>query len=350
MSRATLSRGAPRRGVALLLVLAAVLVGLAAATVAAQAATAASLARRAERDRQIADDAARSLARAAEDWLARSADRVALAPDAVLPAVEVLAEEVVLEASSVEVSSLEASSVEASSVEASSVEGPAARDGASSLLVRIVAFDQRGMVPWREAREARGLATTLPPEVVRAVRDAATPSLQPMGLDLIGAHGVDGGEGRASPAIRVWPGASGDRPERGDAAIGALVATHAVDEIVVNVHTAPEPLVRAAEAITGRAVWDAVVEARLVGRASGAFGVASVGDTAVAAGADTPSEAVGEALGEAIGERSIRFVGASDLWSFRVDARFGAARSAWWLTYARTSGSWRLVQQLRITE
>jgi len=345
MSRAALSRGAPRRGVALLLVLAAVLVGLAAATVAAQAATAASLARRAERDRQIADDAARSLARAAEDWLARSADRVALAPDAVLPAVEVLAEEVVLEASSVEVSSLEASSVEASSVE-----GTAARDGASSLLVRIVAFDQRGMVPWREAREARGLATTLPPEVVRAVRDAATPSLQPMGLDLIGAHGVDGGEGRASPAIRVWPGASGDRPERGDAAIGALVATHAVDEIVVNVHTAPEPLVRAAEAITGRAVWDAVVEARLVGRASGAFGVASGGNAAAAAGADTPAEAVGEAVGEAIGERSIRFVGVSDLWSFRIDVRFGAARSAWWLTYARTSGSWRLVQQLRITE
>ena len=335
MSRAALSRGAPRRGVALLLVLAAVLVGLAAATVAAQAATVASLARRAERDRQIADDAARSLARAAEDWLARSADRVALAPDAVLPAVEVLAEEVVLEASS---------------LEASSVEGTAAQDGASSLLVRIVAFDQRGMVPWREAREARGLATTLPPEVVRAVRDAATPSLQPMGLDLIGAHGVDGGEGRASPAIRVWPRTSGDRPERGDAAIGALVATHAVDEIVVNVHTAPEPLVRAAEAITGRGVWDAVVEARLVGRASGAFGVASGGNAAAAAGADTPAEAVGEAVGEAIGERSIRFVGVSDLWSFRVDARFGAARSAWWLTYARTSGSWRLVQQLRITE
>ena len=55
-------------------------------------------------------------------------------------------------------------------------------------------------------------------------------------------------------------------------------------------------------------------------------------------------------VGDASAARLPRFVASSDVWSFAVEVRCEGARSAWWVTYGRASGGWRVLQRVRVVE
>jgi len=299
---------APRRGMALLLVLAAVVVGLSAATIAAQAATTAMVSQRVDRRQALVDDAALALGPALEAWLAQRSATVVLDPAANAPMVEVLRESCALE-----------------------LDGePCAID------IAVLAFDQRGMVPWDSAVRGDGLAAALPPSVARRFSDDGRASAAP-GLDLVAAR-------PRSEAfdIPVWPtvvrGSSQGEETPPGLGVAAFVATHGSGAAVINVHTAPEAVVRAAEAMLGRSVWEVVREHRALGKPApvGAFAFEDDGRVSEGAGASAA--------------RLPRFVASSDLWSFAVEVRCEGARSAWWVTYDRSGAGWRVLQRVRVVE
>ena len=299
---------APRRGMALLLVLAAVVVGLSAATIAAQAATTAMVSQRVDRRQALVDDAALALAPALEAWLAQRSGAVVLDPAANAPMVEVLRESCALELGG----------------------EPCAID------IAVLAFDQRGMVPWEDAVRGDGLAAALPPTVAGRFSDDGRASVA-RGLDLVAARS----RSEASD-IPVWPtvvrgSSQGDETPPG-LGIAAFVATHDGGAAVINVHTAPEGVVRAAETILGRSVWEVVREHRALGKVAPVGAFAFEDDS-------RPVEGAG-----ASAARLPRFVASSDVWSFAIEVRCEGARSAWWVTYGRASGGWRLLQRVRVVE
>ena len=299
---------APRRGMALLLVLAAVVVGLSAATIAAQAATTAMVSQRVDRRQAIVDDAALALGPALEAWLAQRSATVVLDPTANAPMVEVLRESCTLELD----------------------REPCTID------IAVLAFDQRGMVPWEDAVRGDGLAAALPPTVARRFSDDGRASVAP-GLDLVAARSRS-----EAFDIPVWPtvvrGSSQGEETPLGLGVAAFVATHGRGVAVVNVNTAPEGVVRAAEAMLGRSVWEVVREHRALGKPApvGAFTFEDGG---------RPVE-----VGDASAARLPRFVASSDVWSFAVEVRCEGARSAWWVTYGRASGGWRVLQRVRVVE
>lgn len=299
---------APRRGMALLLVLAAVVVGLSAATIAAQAATTAMVSQRVDRRQALVDDAALALGPALEAWLAQRSATVVLDPAANAPMVEVLRESCTLELD----------------------REPCTID------IAVLAFDQRGMVPWEDAVRRDGLAAALLPTVARRFSDDGRASVAP-GLDLVAARS----RSEASD-IPVWPtvvrGSGEGATTSPGPSVAAFVATHGRGVAVVNVNTAPEGVVRAAEAMLGRSVWEVVRAHRAIGKPApvGAF---SFGESGRPSG-----------IADASAARLPRFVASSDLWSFAVEVRCEGARSAWWITYDRSGAGWRVLQRVRVVE
>lgn len=299
---------APRRGMALLLVLAALVVGLSAATIAAQAATTATVSQRVDRRQALVDDAALALGPALEAWLAQRSATVVLDPAAALPFVEVLRESCTL-----------------------------ALDGEPCTIdIAVLAFDQRGMVPWEDAVRGDGLAAALPQVVSRRFAEHGRASAAP-GLDLVAARSWSD-----AFDIPVWPTATRGSGEGATTSPGpsvaAFVATHGRGVAVINVNTAPEGVVRAAEAMLGRSVWEVVREQRAIGKPAPVGAFSFEGDGRPAEGADASAA------------RLPRFVASSDLWSFAVEVRCEGARSAWWITYDRSGAGWRVLQRVRVVE
>ena len=299
---------APRRGMALLLVLAALVVGLSAATIAAQAATTATVSQRVDRRQALVDDAALALAPALEAWLAQRSATVVLDPGAAAPMVEVLRESCTL-----------------------------ALDGEPCTIdISVLAFDQRGMVPWNDAVRGDGLAAALPQAVSRRFAEHGRASAAP-GLDLVAARSWSD-----AFDIPVWPtvvrGSGEGATTSPGPSVAAFVATHGRGVAVINVNTAPEGVVRAAEAMLGRSVWEVVRAHRAIGKPApvGAFSFGESG---------RPSD-----IADASAARLPRFVASSDLWSFAVEVRCEGARSAWWITYDRSGAGWRVLQRVRVVE
>lgn len=327
-------RRTARRGIALLLVLVAVVLGLTAASIAAQVAVTAGVTRRLDVASREADDIASSLAPRIERWLVSESARAVAPIDAVVPAIAIADER---------------------------VEFAPKRP----MRVRVTAYDQYGMVPWDEALSGGPMTGAIPGGAVEAVRAAPRGSnespIQP-GLDLLGGTDARG----------VWPGhvlmrdATGPKrfardgsPSRtediaedgmdelsGRRALGALLATHASrnGRPSINVNTAPRSLIALAESLTGRSVWSVVEDARSRGKPApvGSL-VAPPSDASPSSGAAVPSGSPSDA------DRLPTFVASSDVWSFRVDVTVDRARSSWWLTYVRGDRGWTLRQRLRIT-
>jgi hypothetical protein len=311
--------------VGLLLVLAGLVLGVTAATIAAQVALTAHRVGRLDRAQVVVDDVAASTERRIERWLVeRSASAVAPV-DAAIPAIGLVDETIRL-------------------------------DEGRMLLVRVTAFDQRGMLPWDAAIRSDPIASLLSERVREAVRAAHTAGDVPLGLDLFplpteamdvlvwpshasvlpadaprsfGAPRVDASEGSG----RIDRGAG----DAGADSIGSQIGTHCRGRAAINVNTAPRPLIALAEQLLQRSVWDKVALARAEGRAVTDIGAASTVpvDLARSGGEDesTPTLIVG-----------------SDVWSFRIDATLDAARSAWWVTYTRSDRGWVLAQRLRVLE
>jgi len=227
--------------------------------------------------------------------------------------------------------------------------------------LRITAFDQLGMVPWRLVRSGSPLRLTLPAEILHVLDQ----ELVERGAE----HrllGLDQWAVREQDSICRFPASlEGDAMSFGDAAgtsnefweegqssfpaIGGVLATHpstdALAPAIINVNTAPIPLIQAAMRMAGRDGIEVITAARERGELA-----------PVPAPAPAPRPQAGASSQHDINSAP-RFVGDSDSWAFRIDCRVGPLRRSWWAVYQpsahRTSSRakpWECVQRLAITE
>lgn len=283
-----------RRAIALLVVLATIAVAVAALSAITR------IAGMAVASRTLADDleAAEEVLRAAHGpilrWLNDSADAIALPPDNATPEVSVLDDYWYA--------------------------------NSRSHALRITAWDQCGMVPWSLVHGPLGEG--LSAEVVDAAMRPCDASM-PRGLDLLEALG-----------IRVYPRPSDDENVSGRKnlgplpAVGAFLATHnprqgasmADERPIININTAPIPLLEASLRLVRVAGLEDVIQARRAGRQ-----------------APTNWRFDGE-------ESALGLSARSASWAFRIDSSVGRVRRSMWEVYVRHGYGWNLVQRLVITE
>ncbi|MEM9066811.1 MAG: hypothetical protein AAGB51_15140 [Planctomycetota bacterium] len=279
-----------RRGVALLLVIAVMLIGTSAAIVAARASTTTKLSARMSDQDWTAFGLLASTDEPIQWWLTEASSEIVLDPDVMSPRVPLLVDTLGL-----------------------------TRD--TDATVRITAYDQCGMLP-RPLAATLGEQLDLPDRVVESLASSEpAPGLDTLPIDTL-----------------PFPWPVGAKP-----AVGDLIATHnplpspnlqesSNTTLQLNVNTAP------------RTVLDLVFEAAGLGNRQAVMSARSRGESA-------PTDLVlrqraGDA-GNAAGYL-IRLVSASDTWSFRIDIQVGSVHHAWWATYANDRGSWRMVQRLAI--
>lgn len=194
--------------------------------------------------------------------------------------------------------------------------------------VRITAFDQCGMVPIAMTNAGNPLRLALPTDVLRQLDHAprAQSSQNRPGLDLF-----DG-------AIPV-----GD-PSLNSSMLGSWVATHQtpMDQkrgtretgAIININTAPVPLLKAAMRAAGRGGIEAIIGARA------RHEPASTGMSVM-----TRTSTHGESPAS-----QITFTNASGAWAFRIDIEVEQVNQSWWCVYERTSNGWECTQRLAILD
>ena len=312
-----------RRGLALLLVLASLVVSVTCAAVVVRVAATARAQRDVDRHTAWADDLARGVEPMIATWLNRDADAAVVPMEFDEPRITVVDDE------------WEAGGVRHA--------------------LRITAYDQCGMVRWSDARSGSALRQALP-DAVRSLMDRAPVGGSiTRGLDLL--HRDD----RSTGAIvfpqppQLPPMAFSVAPDRAAAAgvaspgmaempwhsaVGANVATHAPDPPVVNVNTAPLPLLERAFRESRRGGLEMVIAARKAG-------VSATLSTPV-----RPPARVGSQRTSGLPDREgLVLATTSKAWSFRVDAEVGSTRRSWWLVFTRTDTTpWSLVQRLEVIE
>lgn len=275
-----------QHGIALLLVLVALVLSVSAAAGLARVAATARVRHETDAARQIT----RELLNASEtpilDWLHRHAGSVVLPPDAQSPRLLVLDDAIDLR-------------------------GLPCR-------ITITAFDQCGMAPRSEA--GGRLALFLPGDAQRVLARSGIARAKHPGLDVLVAAN-DG-------SSLVFPG------HESQFAIGERLATHnpvrAGRPAALNVNTAPLELVAAVYAEHALGDIEPVRDARALGR------IASPGASrAPRIHASTSSIVPGSQ---------------STVWSFRIDCWAGDIRESWWCVYVDTGNNWERVQRLAITE
>jgi len=294
-----LSANPIRRGAALLLVLAALILSTVSCAIAAHSAAALKATRRADQAARVADDLLIAVEAPIQHWLSTSAPAAVLPPVANEPRFDVLHDVV--------------------------------RVGAFDAEIIIAAFDQLGMVPWQLVNSASPIAAVLPPEVER-VMPREMNSEVPVGLDAFVQADL-------APGWRVYPLA--ERSNADYYAIGALVATHndsggdsggesggesgseSGGRGRINVNTAPRKLLEAAMLDAGRGGIESMLDSRENGKA-----------------ASFASHSSRHA------QQSITLVSTSDVWSFRIDISVGPITRSWWCVYSSS----QLVQRLVIPE
>lgn len=365
--RATGSTTDARRGVALLLVLATLLVVSTAALLLVRTRATASLGRRID-DRTVAiDDAITAAEGRIAAWLQNEAATAVVDPDAPSIEIPILDDLIVLE-------------------------GVATR-------IRVAAFDQQAMLPWDDARSGSPLRMALPAAVSARLRDRPEGRRTSPGLDLLPLPRP--GEAPTFPRISPGPpdampiafGAGTQAEPAGvessklfdsqttapaaSPAVGAWLATHAPSPAAINVNTAPIELLDAAMRRLGRGGLEPIIEARrarrhtaLAAPTATAGGAGPGARSSVrgqsqrsaasrsagnAAGINAPSlpaaagrPAGGAANGAANGEISL--VSQSAAWAFRIDAVVeGTSRSTWSVWRLEPAG-WGCVQRLEVIE
>ncbi len=308
-----------RRGAALLLVLATLVLVSTAIASAARLSSLGVAQQRMLRDERLALDLLHAAEAPILRWLNVQAHRVVLAPDATSPEVSVLDDHFT------------------------------AADTDWSL--RVTAWDQCGMIPGLESIDAwRG---SLPDDFFALARRVLA-NQQSDTPHTIAPLGMLASDARLSVADRLRilprPAARASQPCLfGEAAseasghadkiaskqpspyLGAHIATR-VEALrrrddgsswaSINVHTAPRGVLDASFKQVGRGGLDAVLAARVAGR-----------------------PVVLPDLGERHEGSGIEFVTSSPVWSFRIDAGVGLATRSSWVVYARLDGQWQLVQR-----
>lgn len=285
-----------RRGVALLLVLAMILLIVPIAVGFSQRAVLANLEQRLSAQEQVAGSVRAQLeAGPLQTWLREESGKVALDLQVRTPRVEVLNENWRLDE--------------------------------CAYGVRITAWDQCGMTPWNAITTGSPLRTAVPGGILERFDAVAsgTQRDEPAGLDQfdIDPFALDHSARRSA-----FP--SGD--EEDVLSVGAWIATHPVgDAGSINVNTAPLPLIEAAMAAAGRSGVEAIIAARCEGRL-----------------APLPRAPEGERQGAS--SHAPRLVGSSASWAARIDVRVGFARRSWWAVYRQNSGRWECVQRCVIPD
>ena len=218
------------------------------------------------------------------DWLDTRAPSVVLPPDAPVPGALVLEERF---------------------------------DGSPELWMRVLAFDQAGMVAAGAVQSGSPLALLLSTEH-RAHALWLTDLGQPIALGTTGlidlALGAQGG---------LFPADVHDAQ-----AFGARVATHLDRGGALCPWTAPLAILEQAFTLLGRGDLSAVLGARATGKRID-----------LAFDAFEPESALVP-----------RLVSQSPVWSFRIDVRVGRTHQAWWATYKHGAGGWQVVQRVFIDE
>ncbi len=283
---------ASRPGVALLLVLAALVVTVTALATFARLAATSAVASSTDQRAQLADDLARAAEAAIVDWLASESGAVVLPPDAPTPMVAVLDDE--WETSDTRVR------------------------------VRITGWDQEGMAPLAAMKGASPIRLGLPEYMRQAIDD-------------INPEGVPGLDALEAP----FP-----RPEDEQPALGATIATHnpLPDELTIsrrtrratpsparlNVSTAPVELIEAAVRAEHRGGLEHVIQSRARG--------------------EQPNMSDAPRMGS---EAELLLVNSSQTWSFRVDVTIGNVDRSWWTVWTRSGtgrDGWKVVQRLVVDE
>jgi len=311
-----------RRGVALLIVLMALVLGLVVVGGLAREAAFVTVSREVRARAHLADDLSHAAEKAVLHWLTTRSGRVVLPPDVQEPRVSVLRD--------------------------------GWRVGGREYSVEITGYDQYGMAPAQALRRGSPLRLGVPDAALEVVDDLDHLP-DPFGLDVL--HGMavrTGSELATCPAPAgagpAWFGnpdeAGGHREEAdrwGPVAIGGLIATHNPPPSLVrarrrsprarapriNVNTAPVPLLEVALRSAQRTGLDVIVESRARGRMAQAPPGGSLSEDG-AAGSSRP-----------------QLMGVSDCWAFRIDARVDALERSWWVVFARENNEWSLIQRHR---
>ena len=276
-----------RRGAALLIVLATlVLVVVSAATLARVASTARTS--RLLTDCEVtADDLLRAAQAPILHWLTSESATVVLPADSLWPCIRVLHDSWVVHGTDYELC--------------------------------VSAWDQCGMVPAQVARSGSPLRAGLPEQVRKILDEVVIPRGQVPGLDLY----LNEAQG-----LQVFPNAASDDAVDLPLAIGAYVATHPSGRI--NINTAPIELVEAALRAAGRGDREHIEAARAEGR------------PVTLAALSSPRRRNAKVPGIAA---------TSTAWAFRIDIRVGPLRRSWWSVYVKQgSNQWECAQRIAIPE
>lgn len=269
-----------RRGAALLLVLAALVLSTVSCAIAARSASTLFAQRRSDRASRVADELLHALGAPIQHWIGTMAPTAVLPTDVEEPRLDVLRDSI--------------------------------RLGEFDAEITVVAFDQLGMVPLKLIDTTSPLTSTLPQSlsgVLKTAADLVSEDIQ-LGLDEFVRDKMDNG-------WRVYPSTSHKDSEQ---AIGALVATHSSDAGAININTAPQHLLTAAMREAGRGGVESVLDARTRGIATTL--------------ASQPTQSL---------QRTAKIVTRSDLWSFRIDIRVGPVTRSWWCVYQANQCVQRLV-------
>jgi hypothetical protein len=312
-------RAPSRRGAALLIALATLLLTVTATAMLARAAATASAQRKIEHATRLADDLLAATEQPIRAWLEKEAPSIVLPPDVAEPAVSVLHD-------------------------CFAVDG---FEGA----IAITAWDQCGMAPLALLRSGSPLRSVLSGGILKRVDQVDVPPGVVPGLDLFSEPSQQGfdqpslfpctlavpitifGEHGTETWNRTRPNVAED-----NVALGACIATHNDAPGTVNVNTAPIALLESAVRLAGRSGIEQIIAAREQGKPA----------AIVAAHRNRSSIAP-------------NLVARSGAWSFRIDIRIGWLRRSWWAVYTgsgrtwytatpRSPSSWECVQRLAITE
>lgn len=328
-------RTTERRGIALLLVLAWLVLMLSIVVGVAQAAATHRARRDVDGDSRIADAVHRAAGDAIRLFFEHDADRVVLPPDS------------------------EAPEVPAPEVPGVSVLHDQLQFGdAHAITVRVTAWDQCGMVPIHRLAPGSPFRAVVPAEALSTIDALRSTSVSPtFGLDTLMATSLEDArnlsifprhrEGRPPRHLgEVDPRHESDEPLAGPRAnarpaIGAIVATHNDGPWTININTASVALLEAALRHEGRGGIEAILQARSRG---------------LAAQTSSLSLTATRPTGPPTEGRAIAFVTSSDSWAFRIDIATGGATMSWWEVHQRVrkfrnaGDQWRCVQRIRITE
>lgn len=271
-----------RRGIAMLIVLASAILLLSVSSVIARSRATAALATRTDERLNLAWAACEAAEAAILVWLERESRQVVLPPESP-PMVRILDDSL-------------------------SIAGMPTR-------ITVVAWDQTGMMPSIDTASMPAFRRLLTPAERRSAAWIAQPS---PGLDL------------ADNSMPVYP--TPDRPST----LGGRIATHnpqpgpirqrGSQSPVININTAPEPLLRAAYEHLGLPDVNSVLQSRRAGER-----------------ADIRSQRAAEST-------QLRLIGTSTVWSVRTDAMVDGLRASVWSVYTLRAGTWIREQRLAIAE